>query len=118
MLFKYLISMVANPKSKSKTKKISDEKILKLKVERKPWNTTESNVSVITKNTNPKVVIQSENINDDGNISNQISDKHLFLKLICFIVMCTILLITFFLSLKTYNAVNELSDYIHRRIQP
>lgn len=115
--------MVTNPKTKSKVKKLSDKKdtkVLGLKNEKNSWswNTTESNVSVITKNTNPKVIIQSENVIDNRDCSDQHRDKHLFLKLVCFIVMCMILLITFFLSLKTYNAIIELSDYVHWRIQP
>jgi hypothetical protein len=30
----------------------------------------------------------------------------------CFIIICIIILATFFLSLKTYNTVNELAEYI------
>ena len=107
--------MIANSKRKSITKKLSnkkDDKVLQVKTERES-----SNVSVITKTTTPKVVIQSENVNNN-NLLNEINDKHLLLKLICFVIMCIILLMTFFLSLRTYNAVNELSDYVHWRIQP
>lgn len=107
--------MIADSKRKSITKKLSnkkDDKVLQVKTERES-----SNVSVITKTTTPKVVIQSENVNNN-NLLNEINDKHLLLKLICFVIMCIILLMTFFLSLRTYNAVNELSDYVHWRIQP
>jgi Fe2+ transport system protein B len=108
--------MVTNSKHKSNTSKSSNkkgEKVLQVSAEKDP-----SNVSVITKTTAPKVIIQSENITNNEDIVNQISDKHLLLKFICFVIMCIILLMTFFLSLKTYNAVNDLSEYVHWRIQP
>jgi len=96
--------MIADSKHKSTIKKQSNKKdnnILQVKTEKES-----SNVSVITKTTTPKIVIQSENVNDNSKLSNEISDKHLLLRLICFIIMCIILLMTFFLSLKTYHAVN------------
>ena len=107
--------MIADSKHKSTTKKPSnkkDDKVLQVKAEKES-----SNVSVITKTTSPKVVIQSENVSNTSHLLNEINDKHLLLKLICFVIMCIILLMTFFLSLKTYHAVNELSDYIQWRIQ-
>lgn len=106
--------MVTNSKRKTNTSKTSnkkDEKVLQVNVDKEP-----SNVSVITKTTAPKVIIQSENMNEQS--LNENNDKHLFLKLICFVIMCIILLMTFFLSLKTYNSINELSDYIYSVIQP
>jgi hypothetical protein len=105
--------MVVDSKRKSNTKKSpnkKDDKLLQIKAEKDP-----SNVSVITKTTTPKVVIQSENIKNNDNL---LDDKHLLLKLVCFVIMCIILLMTFFLSLKTYNTLNELSDYVHWIIQP
>lgn len=107
--------MVTDSKRKVITKKTStkNDGVLGVKSEK-----SSSNVSVITKTTTPKVLVQSENITNNENILNEINDKHLLLKLICFIIMCVILLMTFFLSLKTYNAVNELSDYVQWRIQP
>ena len=108
--------MVTESRRKSNTKKASQKKSDRvLQVSTK--NET-SNVSVITKTTTPKVVIQSEKVSNNENVLNEINDKHLLLKLICFVIMCIILLMTFFLSLKTYNAVNELSDYIHWIIIP
>lgn len=71
---------------------------------------SENKVSVFTKTTAPKVVIQSENI--DNNLFSENVNKHQILKICCLIIMSIILLMTFFLALKTYNAVNELSDYI------
>ena len=108
--------MIADSKHKSTTKKPStkkDDNVLQVKAEKES-----SNVSVITKTTTPKVVIQSENINNNSRLLNEINDKHLLLKLICFVIMCIILLMTFFLSLKTYHAVNELSDYVQWRLYP
>ena len=107
--------MVTDSKHKSKIKKVAqkDSNVLQIKAKK-----DQSNVSVITKTTTPKVVIQSENVSKNEELLNEINYKHLLLKLVCFIIMCVILLMTFFLSLKTYNEVNELSDYIHRIIQP
>lgn len=108
--------MVTESRRKSNTKKASQKKsdrVLQVSTKKET-----SNVSVITKTTTPKVVIQSEKVSNNENVLNEINDKHLLLKLICFVIMCIILLMTFFLSLKTYNAVNELSDYIHWIIIP
>lgn len=107
--------MITNSKHKSKIKKISkkDNNVLEIKPEKE-----QSNVSVITKTTTPKVIIQSENVSKNKEVLDKINNKHLFLKLICFVIMCIILLMTFFLSLKTYNTVNELSNYVHIIIQP
>lgn len=104
--------MITDSKRKSNTKKSSNKKnesVLQVKAEK------ESSVSVITKTTTPKVVIQSENVSSNEKTSY---DRHLLLKLVCFVIMCVILLMTFFLSLKTYNTLNELSDYVHWIIQP
>lgn len=78
--------------------------------EKEVEQTSENNVSVFTKTTAPKVIIQSENI--DNNLFSEKVNKHQILKICCLIIMSIILLMTFFLALKTYNAVNELSDYI------
>lgn len=94
----------------SKTKKAPNKKNSKtsnLSVEMKQSsNVTEAGVSVITKTTNPKVLIQSENFDKNPYAEHQL------LKFICMIVMCTIILITFFVSIKTYNLVQELSNHI------
>lgn len=108
--------MITDPKHKSTTKKPSNkknDKVLQVKTEKES-----SNVSVITKTTTPKVVVQSENVSNNSHLLNEINDKHLLLKLICFVIMCIILLMTFFLSLKTYHTVSELSDYVQRRLYP
>ena len=71
----------------------------------------DKNISVITKTTAPKVVIQSENVKYADNANKNIYDHKVF-QFILAIVMCIIILITFFISLKTYNTLNSLSDYI------
>ena len=113
MFYVHSFFMVTNSKRKINTTKPStkDGRVLQMDM-----NKESSNVSVITKTTAPKVIIQSENVNRKQ--LDQINNKHLLLKLICFIIMCIILLITFFLSLKTYNSVNELTNYIYWIIQP
>lgn len=81
--------------------------------EKKINNSSESNISVLTKTTNPKVIINSENFKDNcNNLPHHNRKKHKLLKSICFMIICIIILMTFFLSLKTYNIVNELSYYI------
>ena len=76
-----------------------------LTIQEKIEKPDDENFSVITKTTRPKVVIQSENIENDCSICH----NHKMIKFIFLIVICCIILITFFLSLKTYNMVNELS---------
>lgn len=104
--------MIANPKSKlrqakskenNETSNVAIEKAVEKKVSS---NAQESEISVITKTTNPKVLIQSEAFSDN------LCTKHQLLRFICMIVMCMIILITFFVSIKTYNLVQELSNYI------
>lgn len=96
--------------SKSKTKKAPSKRnnsVSNLSIERRQSsNVTETDVSVITKTTNPKVLIQSESLD------NNICTKHQLLRFICMIVMCMIILLTFFVSIKTYGLVQELSNYI------
>ena len=62
--------------------------------EKKINNSPEPNISVLTKTTNPKVVINSENFKNDCDNLSCHSWK------------------TFFLSLKTYNIVKELWYHI------
>lgn len=82
-------------------------------VTKKSVKTPENDVSVFTKTTNPRVVVKSENLNDEWNISLQkCCCKCKVLKFLCFAIMCIIILMTFFLALKTYNTVNELANYI------
>ena len=75
-------------------------------IEKKVSNNPDADVSVFTKTTSPKVVVQSEKMDTPQIIQN--IHRHRVLKSICLIVMGIIILMTFFLSLKTYNTVNEL----------
>lgn len=112
--------MRTNTKSAWKTKKISSSKIIKgnpnIVVEKKATSEWEPNVSIFTKTTSPKVIIQSENIKYEDN--SLYRDKHKIIKTTCMVIMCIILLMTFFISLQTYNTINELSQYIHQTTQP
>lgn len=81
-------------------------------IERENIGSPDTSVSVFTRTTNPKVIIKSENIKNGWDYEcNGICNKHRLLKLICMMIMCVIILMTFFLVLKTYNNVNELSEY-------
>lgn len=101
-----------NPKKTSSLTKNTKTSSASAIVEKRntSWD-SESTVSVITKTTGPKVVIQSEDVGDVTHSYNQ-KQKDSLLKFICMIVMCAIILITFFLSLKTYNMVSELAHYL------
>jgi len=77
---------------------------------KKMIDSSNTSVSVFTKTINPKLVIESENIEAEHYLKWK-RDKHKLLKFLCLIVMCVIILITFFLSLNTYNMVHELSKY-------
>ena len=80
---------------------------------KKATDSSDANVSVFTRTTNPKVIIQSESIGDMcSTIWTSNCHRHKLLKFLCLIIMCSIILITFFLSLKTYNIVHELSQYL------
>lgn len=86
--------------------------------ENKPQDSSDSTVSVFTRTNNPKVVIKSEKINDNWDIFYWKNlSKHKLIKFACIIIMSLIILMTFFLSFKTYNMINELSDYVHLNIQ-
>lgn len=105
--------MTSDKKSASKSKKQWNP-IESKKTQKEIWNSniinSDSEVSVFTKTTNPKVIIESEQIkNKCYEKTNR--NKHKLLKFLCLVIMCTIILITFFLSLKTYNTVKELSEY-------
>ena len=80
-------------------------------VEKNLSNPSESNVSVITKTTNPKVIIQSEGLHNNSvdNPSDQYPWKNQILKFVCMVIMCMVILATFFLSLRIYNILNELA---------
>ena len=102
-------------KTTKKTKENSENRISKKEniseviVEKKISNDTDTNVSVFTKTTNPKVVIKSEKVDNTTFSQDQNTYRHRFLKSFCLIIMGIIILMTFFLTLKTYNTINELS---------
>lgn len=99
--------------SKRSSKK---ETVSEVVTEKKISNDSNVGVSVFTKTTTPKVVIQSEKM-DNADIYQNVC-KHRIIKSACLIIMGIIILMTFFLALKTYNSVNELSDYVHLVVQP
>lgn len=93
-------------------KKSQSENVSEVIIEKKVSN-SDTNVSVFTKTTEPKVVIQSENVDISKVLKNQSICKHRLMKSICMITITVIILITFFLSLKTYNIVSELSQSLN-----
>ena len=92
------------------------ESVSEVVVEKKISDNSDANVSVFTKTTSPKVVVQAEKMENFE--FNQNIYRHKILLSACLIIMGIIILMTFFLALKTYNNVNELSDYIHLIIHP
>ena len=102
-----------NEVSKRSSKK---ETVSEVVTEKKISNDSNVGVSVFTKTTTPKVVIQSEKMDNAGIYQNIC--KHRIMKSACLIIMGIIILMTFFLALKTYNSVNELSDYVHLIVHP
>ena len=107
------ISMVTEKKTSWKTSKITKNKISKkdsdFEIVTEKNNNPDAKVSVFTKTTNPKVIIQSDKLASSE--TNKNIHRHRILKSIYLIVMGIIVLITFFLSLKTYNIVNELYQF-------
>lgn len=97
--------MKADKKATVKTKKQWSSAELK-----KVIDSPDASVSVFTKTTNPKVIIESEHIKEECHCRWN-RNKHKLLKFLCMMIMCIIVLITFFLSLKTYNTVSELAEY-------
>jgi len=97
----------SNPKwkeNKSPTLHSMDENVV---------SSNDANVSVFTKNRSPKVIVKSENLNNNCDIiPHQNIYRHNMLKSLCLIVMCIIILITFFLSLSTYSTVSKLSHLL------
>ena len=82
------------------------ENVSEISVENSNSSNLKTDVSVLTKTTSPKVIIQSDDIH--SHTINQNICKHKLLKSVCLIVFCVIILVMFFLSIKTYNLVNEL----------
>ena len=78
--------------------------------EKKIKTSPETNVSVFTKTTNPKIIIKSEIFKNNNSLKKV--NTHAILKFLCLSIICIIILITFFLSLKTYNMIHELQEHI------
>lgn len=95
-------------KSKVSTWNSEKNNVSEVVVEKNRDEHLETGVSVFTKTTNPRVVIQSEQVNDTSFFKNQNVCGHRFLKSVCLIILAIVLLMVFFLTLKTYNTVNEL----------
>ena len=104
---KTVYKLQKNHRDKDQGKNSLNGTVSEVEVEKKvSRNTDTTDVSVFTKTTNPKVVIQSDKLNIAR--INQNINMYGILKSICLIVLGIVILITFFLSLKTYNTVNEL----------
>ena len=83
----------------------------KISIKKNTSNSLENNVSVITKTTKPQVIIQSEKI--EKNVDKYIwTNKHKLIKFCCMIILCIIILITFFLTLKVYNMLSDIHNII------
>ena len=96
-------------RTKVSTKNSRKEAVSDVVVKKKVSNNSEMGVSVFTKTTNPKVVVQSENLDTTKAFQNQNICWRRFLKSTWMIVMSIIVLMTFFLALKMYSIVSELS---------
>ena len=100
-------------KSTSQTKRQKNSKVWTTIVTKKSSKDEEATVSVFTKTNTPKVILKSEKLNKEcDSICWTSLNKHTLIKFVCILIMCLIILITFFISLRTYNIVNELADYI------
>jgi len=89
---------------------------IKISTKKNSTDFSEKEVSVITKTTKPQVLIQTERINNyqKDPIYNWawLRNKSQLIKFCCSIIICIIILLTFFLSLKTYNMVKDLHEII------
>ncbi len=103
----FINCMRTEQKSKSKksvTKKLSNESEVIENVKKEP---TESNVSVFTRSTNPKVVVWAEKVNNEKSCYNRQCSWRI-MKFVFMVVMSILLIITFFISLRTYHIVENL----------
>jgi len=100
-------------KVKISTRGSKKETVSDVVVEKEVSENPETGVSVFTKTINPKVVIQSGNLENTKTCQNQNVCSCRFLKFVCLMIMSIIVLMTFFLALKTYNIVNELAALLN-----
>lgn len=103
----FIDCMKAEQKTKSKkviTKKLSSKSGV---VENEKREQTESNVSVFTRSTNPKVVVWAEKVSNEKSCCNRQCSWRI-IKFVFMVVMSILLIITFFVSLRTYHIVENL----------
>lgn len=91
-----------SPKSKVSKKETISEVI----TEKKLSNDSTPSVTVFTKTTAPKLVVQSEDANCCTSYVHHSQTYRIF-KSVCLIVLWIIILMTFFLNLKIYQMINE-----------
>lgn len=96
-----------SPRIKTPSKSSLKGTVSGVEVEREVSNNSGAGVSVFTKTTSPKIILHSEKLNIAKTNQKNIRMCRL-LKSLCLIILGIIILMTFFLSLKTYHAVNEL----------
>jgi hypothetical protein len=102
-----------SPKVKTSAKNLKKEAVSEVIIEKNTPDNSETDVSVFTKTRSPKVVIQTEDLENKKLYKNQNICSCRLLKFVCLIIMSIIVLMTFFLSLKTYTVVNELSALLN-----
>jgi len=104
-------------KKKPEIKNKQNKSDIETSIKKNTPNFPGKEVSVITKTTKPQVMIQSEKINRSQenlmyNWTILTKDKNHLIKFCCITIMGIIILLTFFLSLKTYNMIKDLYNII------
>ena len=94
---------------KSRSKKVITKKLWNESdsVENLKKNHAESSVSVFTRSTNPKVVVWAEKVDKVISCNNRWHSWRI-MKFVFMIVMGILLVITFFVSLRTYHLVENM----------
>ena len=100
-------------KVKASTRSSKKETVSDVVVEKETSENPETGVSVFTKTTNPKIIVQSENLENTKVCQNQNICSCRFWKFVWLMIMSIIILMTFFLTLRTYNIINELSALLN-----
>lgn len=104
-----MIKQTVSNKWQEKTN-VSKKRKSESKISEKDSTSNITSVSVITKSTKPNVVIQAEKFESKNSIN---TDEKMIFTQICMFVVGIIILLTFFLSLKTYKIVNQNNDIIN-----
>lgn len=90
--------------NKNYTKKYSEEHwTTNTVIEKDTFNPSEPKISVITKTRKPKVIIQSEEINNENYTKQYKWENEILI-----IIILIIVLATFLLSITNYNMLSEL----------